>query len=215
MAQFTSAQEANFLNREDIGFRLDLWGYGKEKYNILLVTGHSGSGKTTLARDLVKKHQAIMISLDWFDWYMKAVKPKDDPDYPAWKFYTDCIRSTGNTTDPMSMEYQERRVLFEKSFKTFRKCCERKSNQLYVVEGIQIINLMTNMPDPQELPIICKGTSAAVSAMRKYNRDGGARIDDAPAGRLKTIIEWMGIEKTNRRFMARLNATGTPQVVSL
>lgn len=210
------ATESYVFNTSDIGFRIDKWGTGKDQSNLLLITGHSGSGKSTLADQLGEKYHAYVVKLDWFDFYVAYPRAKESPEYHMWKIYTDCVRHANKSgMDPRDLNYESRRKIFNESFVEFMKKC--KPNELYIAEGVHIINLM-NRVTPSRLPLICKGTSAAVSAMRRMSRDGHIADTKNPnkdIGRIKAIIEWMGIEKTNRKFMADMNATGTAVPVKL
>lgn len=216
MPNLLPANESLIFSQKDMGFRLEKWGSGNNQSRVLLITGHSGSGKTTLAKSICQKYNAHLVSLDWFDFFITNPKSPDDPNYYEWKFFTDCVLKTGCTSSTRSFDHRKRVQIFCQAWGIFMEKIS-KEKELWVTEGIQLINLMSDIPDPTILPIIVKGTSAVSSVNRRMSRDNKYIPDSngRAMSRISAYIEWAGIEKVNKKFMARLLATGTPQPVEL
>lgn len=216
MPNMLPANESLIFSQKDMGFRLEKWGSGHDQSRALLITGHSGSGKTTLAKELCQKYNARLVSLDWFDFFITNPRRPGDPNYAEWKFFTDCVVETGCNKSTRSFDHRRRVQIFGQAWQIFMEKISKKPD-LWVAEGIQVINLMEDIPDPTTLPIIVKGTSAVSSVNRRMTRDNKYIPDSngRAMSRISAYIEWAGIEKTNKRFMGRLLATGTPQPVNL
>lgn len=204
----TPAMESRFISSPDVGFRLGEWKPEKGK-NILLVTGLSGSGKTTFAKNLAKRPNHLHVELDWFDHYKNFRHPEN----PAWVMFVDCFRELTSRDTWFDLDAVARVGVFERGWNLFKEKCSKTPSTMYIVEGIQVATLLPRCAkskggnDPKEMPIVIKGTSAYTSVSRARTRSPGAY----PQGFIEQFVEWLGYDKRNRKFMADLLATGTPQ----
>lgn len=204
----TPAMESRFISSPDVGFRLETWKPEKGK-NIMLVTGLSGSGKSTFAKNLAKRPNHMHIELDWYDHYKNFAHPEN----PGWVLFVNCFRELTDRDTWSDLDAVTRLDVFERGWTLFKEKCAKTPSTLYIVEGIQVVTLIHRCAksrggnDPKTMPLVVKGTSAYTSVKRARNRCPAAY----PQNFVSQVVEWMGYDKRNRKFMAEMLASGTPQ----
>lgn len=201
------AMESRYISMNDVGFHLKDW-KPEAGHNILLVTGLSGSGKTTLAKHLAKRPNHVYIELDWLDNFVIA----PHKDNPVWCDMEEMLKDlyVGN---PWEADIVRRIEMLEKWWPQLKAYCAKHPKNMYIVEGIHIVDLMKHgyvkggmRDDCRKMPIIIKGTSAATSMWRARRRNPDAYTKSY----LTTLVEWLGYDRPNRKFMADLLATSQP-----
>lgn len=186
-----------FFSEKDIYCNMER--FKKGEVNIVFVTGFSGSGKSTLARRFAVKTESIYVELDsliyrgmrrpftreWcYDEMNRAeilwlyIEEKKKP--------LDFMMKYKNPNDPGVL-----REVYE-----YIQWLETKPTtpSTYIIEGIDLTQVIPMNPDWYNYPIIFKGTSMVTSMVRKLRRDGiGSakikNIDDAIAF-VKELIGW-------------------------
>lgn len=165
-------KEGYIFNKKDSIYDFEKWKPGS--HNVLYITGLSGGGKSTLARELTKKYNAIYIELD-------ELELADEPEKLNSSRADDQLIDEYIKDNPPAKNLHgiaRDRYLWN-LFKFIRKKMKENSENLYIVEGIQITQYIGEFEDRSILkePLIIKNTSAIISALRKINRDGDNLLD--------------------------------------
>ena len=181
------ATENVILPKKDGTYNLDKWKPGPN--NILFVTGFSGSGKTTLAEAYEKKYHAHMFEMDGlehgYDSSGMNILERVYKRFPRWKPE---IEKYKNSKGPFPNDLYDAVVNF------VIRICHEDSNNLYVIEGIQLIGTTTDekgtrftyINSIKGQPLIVKGTPALTSSIRAAKRDiANGGYDNEP----KTYID--------------------------
>lgn len=148
--------------------------FGSGKNRTLLITGLSGSGKSTLARELCKKYNAYYVEVDVVSF--KLFRPNNlswdyikENDKYLYRFF----KEVGLEPDHMFKNYKvhgnAKNEIVSKYIEWL--CFERKDKRLVVCEGGDVAVALRDIPRLREMPIIFKGTSIALSMMRRFKRD--------------------------------------------
>ena len=166
--------EVNLVKDIDDNYRnLDQWKPTPGK-NILFITGLSGSGKSTLARELAKKYGAKIIELDAIERHANTEDSDDklgklirramefDMDYGYSKIHDQGHEGASN---------RERTKFYKSSKRIVRYIVNElwHTRQLYIVEGIQVIESF-KYEELQDKPFIFKQTSVLTSLKQRAQR---------------------------------------------
>ena len=177
--------ESIIFTSKDIVRNLDDFENGKS--NILLITGLSGSGKTTMAGEMADEYGAIKLSLDYFQNYHNiendihyADIKKDRKNNPMMR-YIDKYVSQNKELKSKSHEFSDIDLVsfksyFEPFFYWLLKELEKDKDNVYVVEGIDIM-LCIPYNKIKKYPLICVETSAIKSLVRHWIRDNWSTSD--------------------------------------
>ena len=173
--------------------------------NICFVTGFSGSGKSTLARKFALKQGAIYVELDLLIYYgRRNVFTKEELYNRRGEILWMYIEDTKK--DPAFMKgttWRDRKKIRQESIE-YIKWLETKptSPSIYVIEGVDLVDIIPANPDWYEYPIIFKGTSVIKSMIRKTLRDGvGVHNLDTGLEFCKEMIAWYNSMKSGQDFL--------------
>ena len=154
-----SFNEGYIFSDNDLKYRFKDWKQGK--VNILFITGHSGGGKTTISRQLGKKYNVQVESLDHFIWkpdrsilvqrYYETTKK------PMWKLH----KGVDITDSKVSMHNIIEYINWLKTL-----------NTRLIVEGTIIAQLYARGYENifKDCAILVKGTSLVTSVFRHIKR---------------------------------------------
>lgn len=158
--------EASIFDEEDLIIAWDQWKPERGR-NIAYITGLSGSGKSTISNRIGTK-DTIVIHLDAIEtctpthrteFIIKELKSR-------FKWYDEkWYKSKGRYVDDME------HIILE-----VIDICEKKPNQLFIIEGVQLFESIT----PEFFigkPVLIKGTSVLNSILRRFRRNGNGKID--------------------------------------
>lgn len=171
------------FNKNDLCKDVDKFESGKS--NVLLVTGFSGSGKSTLASQLASKYKAKHFELDVLDFYKQNLITEDKlKDFEPALY--DFIQAHKN--DKSNLTY-------EKYIPYVINWCKRQSDVKFIIEGLQLFEFFDDKK-PQSYyrnPIIIKGTSGLVSAIRasKRNRESNKEVGVKQLDDFGNLIKWV------------------------
>ena len=177
--------EGIIFTSKDIVRNLDDFENGKS--NILLITGLSGSGKTTMAGEMADEYGAIKLSLDYFQNYHNiendihyADIKKDRKNNPMMR-YIDKYVSQNKELKSKSHEFSDIDLVsfksyFEPFFYWILKELEKDKDNIYIVEGIDIM-LCIPYDKIKKYPLICVETSTIKSLVRHWIRDNWSTSD--------------------------------------
>lgn len=175
--------EGLIVTEKDIENNVEKWKPGTN--NILYVTGLSGSGKTTLGEEYEKTYKARLFEIDGiehnYDSTNSGILDKAKAKFPDYKKICD-DHSFSSLTD------NEASDLILKVLKFCTGEMKKDSENLYIIEGIQIFELL----DPAKMkskPLIIKGTSTIRSLVRGYNRDKENGSDPKFFERLAWLVQ--------------------------
>lgn len=170
-------EEGYVFSEQDLILNFDKWKKGTN--NILYITGLSGSGKTTLGEEYEKKYNAKLFEIDGiehnYDSTNASILDKAKEKFPIYKKLCETKDGWKDISDPNSEAYG---ILW----KVLNYCIslmKQDSKNLYIVEGIQIFELM----EPSTLkskPLIIKGTSTLksfIQASHRNKQNGGNPMD--------------------------------------
>ena len=196
---YQTIEEGYFIGKNDTMYNINQWQNGK---NILYVTGLSGGGKSTIARNLAIENDAVYIELDmishlrdFWDGSRKEPVRKLRADKELIARYAE---KYGAPKDPLTCSDAEYEKFFFGCFDYLLKHMKSHPDQLYVVEGIQVIRLCKEKYGNEifSYPLIIKNTSMLSSILRRIKRDGEIRVGkNIPTIRnpVNTIKYWMEV----------------------
>ena len=162
----TSINEGKVLSTKDLTFNTKDWRPGGK--NILFVVGLSGSGKSTVARAIGSDFAAIYIELDRFNHFKrKDGARKNRPDE---QLIADFIVKEKINKDPGDMPDEEYDKYLLKFIDYVKKVADKNKEELYILEGIQIIKYAKHNSWIFKYPMIIKGTSMLKSILNRFKR---------------------------------------------
>ena len=158
-----------------------------DKSKILLISGLSGSGKSYLARDIAKKHSAIIFQVEWLK---HSTHVSDDCKYILDSFldkHPDIIPLVQNKWNDTKIE--DKNELFKKYINLFllHFLEVRDPSKNYIIEGLQLFTLI-DFELIKNYPIIIKGTSSYNSFKNRFKRDYQKRKDKPFIVKLKFVF---------------------------
>ena len=187
-------QEAYALSSNDTVLNFDKWKKGSN--NILYVTGLSGSGKTTLGEKYEKEYNAHLFEIDGleftYDSTNTGILEKIEEKCPEYASYHASRKTKEGYTGNNLVG------ILKKALSTALDIMKKDSNNLYIVEGVQIFQWL----DPSTFsgkPVIIKGTSALRSAYQRYTR-GKSTSDNSGDNILKLASWYIKSEKSLSKF---------------
>ena len=133
-------QENFWFNSSDVKHNFDQWKPGED--NILYITGLSGGGKTTLTNHYVKKYKAIIFSLDWLDgrWNETFTNPITIKLFKKFPDFKDALKRTNGALEFRNEDdYQSYIKEWPLVVQYLIEIMHKDSNNLYIIEGIQIL----------------------------------------------------------------------------
>lgn len=177
-AEQRALTEGYIIPGKDIESNTRLWLHG---HNILFVTGLSGSGKSTTARAMAMEMDAHYVELDLIEHAKNFLDhgKHNRYDMAMIQKYWDKYKPG---KDPIKMSNDEFYSYFDKVWKFLYDDMKSKKDELFVVEGLQIVRIANKVsPEIVNEPMIVKGTSALQSMIRRYNRqnDPAMRIGNS------------------------------------
>ena len=194
VSESTSLQEAYAISSNDTVLNFDKWKKGSN--NILYVTGLSGSGKTTLGEKYEKEYNAHLFEIDGleftYDSTNTGILEKIEEKCPEYASYHASRKTKEGYTGNNLVG------ILKKALSAALDIMKKDSNNLYIVEGVQIFQWL----DPSIFsgkPVIIKGTSALRSAYQRYNR-GKSTSDNSGDNILKLVSWYIKSEKSLSKF---------------
>ena len=194
VSESTSLQEAYAISSNDTVLNFDKWKKGSN--NILYVTGLSGSGKTTLGEKYEKEYNAHLFEIDGleftYDSTNTGILEKIEEKCPEYASYHASRKTKEGYTGNNLVG------ILKKALSTALDIMKKDSNNLYIVEGVQIFQWL----DPSTFsgkPVIIKGTSALKSAYQRYKR-GKSTSDNSGDNILKLVSWYIKSEKSLSKF---------------
>ena len=168
------------FNNNDLEINLNKFESGES--NILLITGFSGSGKSTLAKQLANNYNCIHYELDCLDFYFGGLLTKED--------------AVGNEDglvafiESKNLEFnaipENHGTIYREYIQFLIKWCKAQPDKKFIIEGLQIYDTYrTGDVYITSCPIIVKGTSGLVAAVRAAKRNDGSFIKE-----LNPLIKW-------------------------
>ena len=149
--------------------------YGKT-YNLLFITGMVGAGKSTISKEISAKYNATTLSQDWLAW--SEVYEKDNLATSVlnefYQLYPEArIASIENKWHENKLTLEEKFDLKKKYNNFLVNYAKKDSNNLYIIEGIDVYNVF-EYQFLLNFSIIFKRTSALKCFLRRYKRDKNA-----------------------------------------
>lgn len=162
-------QENLIFNKTDIEINVNKFESGES--NILLITGFSGSGKSTLAKELAAEYNSKNFELDCLDFYCYEQATKEDLKEETGLLAF--IEAT-NLQPNKNLNNKDLYTLYREYIKFLINWCKQQSNEKFIIEGLQIYDTFKEGDyHITNCPIIIKGTSAIISAIRAAKRNEG------------------------------------------
>ena len=154
------------INKKDLYVDFDKFNSGES--NILLITGLSGSGKSTLANNLAERYKCKNFELDYLDFYLDKDFNKEDIKETEPALY-DFIEQ--KHIKPLFMNAVAGYGLYKEYIKFVISWCKHHKNERFIINGFQIYKICRNNDTfITNNPIIIKGTSGLISAIRGIKR---------------------------------------------
>lgn len=169
------------LNNKDLEINLDKFESGD--INVLLVTGFSGSGKSTLAKALASKYKCTNYELDCLEFYLS-----DNLTMENIIGNEDGLVAFINTKKlkPKVLNAKELTLLYKEYIKFLINWCRKQKDKKFIIEGLQIYETYKDGDTHiTSCPIIIKGTSGLVSAIRAAKRNDGSFAKE-----FGSLIKW-------------------------
>lgn len=163
--------ENMILNKKDLEINLDKFESGEK--NVLLITGFSGSGKSTLAKSLASKYKCDNYELDCLDFYLRGYLSRED----AVGSEDGLVAFIDNKklSKDKDISNKEEISLYREYIKFLINWCKKQKNKKFIIEGLQIYETYEDGDSHiTSCPIIIKGTSGLVSAIRAAKRNEGS-----------------------------------------
>lgn len=168
------------LNKKDLEINVDKFESGEK--NVLLVTGFSGSGKSTLASKLANKYKCINYELDCLDFYLNkylTVENMIGNEDGLYEFIKHKKLKFGDKSKRGTELYRE-------YIKFLINWCKRQKNKKFIIEGLQIYEIFEDGDTfITSCPIIIKGTSGLLSAIRAAKRNEGSFLKE-----FRPLVKW-------------------------
>lgn len=183
MRNFLAINENLVFNKNDLEINLHKFESGES--NVLLVTGFSGSGKSTLAKDLASKYGCTVFELDCLYFYCSGLITKEElfEEEPG---LTAFINNT-NLEPNADLNNKEISDLYRSYIKFLIDWCRTQKDKKFIIEGLQIYDTYREGDRYiTSCPMIIKGTSGLVSAIRAAKRNEGNFIKN-----FKPLIQWL------------------------
>ena len=171
--------EGFIINEKDLYVNFNKFDSGES--NILLITGLSGSGKSTLAKNLAQKYKCEHFELDCLDFYLGNNLSKEDAKKYEPALY-DFIEKKHLGQDKNLSNIK----LYKEYIKFVISWCKKHKDKKFIIEGLQIYEIYEDGDTfITSNPIIIKGTSGLVSAIRGAKRNDGPFLKE-----FKDLIRW-------------------------
>ncbi len=168
------------LNKKDLEINLDKFESGEK--NVLLVTGFSGSGKSTLASQLASKYKCIHYELDCLDFYLCGYMTQKDMIGNEDGLYEFVNKKKLKFKDKSKSGVE----LYREYIKFLINYCKKQKDKKFIIEGLQIYEVYKEGDTfITSCPMIIKGTSGLVSAIRGAKRNDGSFLKE-----LGPLIMW-------------------------
>lgn len=203
-------QENFWFNSSDVKHNFDQWKPGED--NILYITGLSGGGKTTLTNHYVKKYKAIIFSLDWLDgrWNETFTNPITIKLFKKFPDFKDALKRTNGALEFRNEDdYQSYIKEWPLVVQYLIEIMHKDSNNLYIIEGIQI--LRDDFPaNIEEIPMIIKGTSVIKAISQRVTRILGTFVFSEF---IKEFKVWVKVNTNQDKQMKKIkNSWGTEAI---
>ena len=170
------------LNNKDLEINLDKFESGKS--NILLITGFSGSGKSTLASSLANKYKCTNYELDCLGFYLRGLLTKENA-IGNEDGLVAFIESKKIKPDK-DMSYSDEASLYREYIKFLISYCKKQKDQKFIIEGLQLYETYKEGDSHiTSCPMIIKGTSGLLSAIRAAKRNNGSFAKE-----IGPLIKW-------------------------
>ena len=170
------------FNEKDLEINLDK--FENKESNVLLVTGFSGSGKSTLANQLASKYNCIYYELDCLDFYLNKSMTKED----AVGNEDGLVAFIDKKKLQPGMDFNNKEIsdLYREYIKFLIDYCKSQKDKKFIIEGLQIYECYESGDTfITSCPMIIKGTSGIISAIRAAKRNEGNFFKE-----LKPLIKW-------------------------
>lgn len=178
----SSITENMILNKKDLEINIDKFESGKT--NVLLVTGFSGSGKSTLAASLATKYKCTHYELDCLDFYLSGQLTRDnliDNEDGLVAFIDKKKLQCGKV-----LNSKQTAELYKEYIKFLISWCKKQTDKKFIIEGLQIYETYEDGDSHiTSCPMIIKGTSGLVSAIRAAKRN-----DRSFAKEFGPLLKW-------------------------
>ena len=158
------------FNEKDLEINLDK--FENKESNVLLITGFSGSGKSTLANSLASKYNCTHYELDCLDFYLSgdmSIKDAIGNEDGLVAFI-----NKKNLKPGLNLNNNKLNELYREYIKFLINWCKKQKGK-FIIEGLQIYEVYEEGDTfITSCPIIIKGTSGIVSAIRAAKRNNGS-----------------------------------------
>ena len=186
---FNILTENLILNKKDIYKDFEKFESGKS--NVLLITGFSGSGKSTLAKEMSNKYKCDYFELDALDFYLGKNMSLEDAENGEPALASFIKHKQLKQEIPKQNEYSK---LYEEYLEFVVNWCKRRKPERFIIEGLQIYEIFNN-ENPQSFitsnPIILKGTSGLLSALRGAKRNSSSNKKTTFFKEFKGLLGWV------------------------
>lgn len=203
------------IKRTHSDYNLNTWGKSKDN-NILWVTGPSGSGKSSIARDIAKKNNADVISLDLytcktFNGRSATGMSKDfnkflDKNYPKWDSQFKEAYSVLTRNDRRNIQkVGEWFDTLEDALKKYGS--ENFGKKKIVAEGIQVLDetlFYNNKEALKNQPVIIMNTSVSNSYISAAVRDKKTKEISLSKERIRQIENLEAYRKSLKKLMSTI-----------
>lgn len=167
--------ENYMFSKDNLYINFDKFESGKT--NMCFVTGLSGSGKSTLAETLATKYKADWIELDIFE---HCGGFSDDKLKETGEVFYDYLSSHKEIWERLvkrNIHGKELRTEVSKFIKYVISWCSSRKDKKYIIEGIQIYNLMEKS-QLKNNPLVLVNASMLKSLVQRLKRTWDNRKDE-------------------------------------
>ncbi|MFA5602334.1 MAG: hypothetical protein WDA21_01190 [Bacilli bacterium] len=188
-----------FFNRKDIYYNIDKF---PNESNVLFITGLSGSGKSYLSKQLAVKYNAVIFRLEWLKHYKhcnkegKVIIDSFIKKYPKIKPYVANKWNNESNEDKNELFTKYILLLYDYFIKNIDK------DKIYIIDGLQVFTKL----EPNNYPLIIKGTSSIKSLINRFKRDYDDEEKVSLKTRIKYIIEKKDIKDIPVKYVYEINA---------